>query len=305
MRVRNKREDKETVELYQEGLHDFLSDILQKIPYTSIEYIGVNLPVYGGERCEYKVYLKEISRLDYRDSVIENLQKRGMIRHINLVQDTTGADFRCDIGLGRRNNDNMSDLVQWIKAENIPYGDEVDYLSHMSISDDVDYQQASWYFWGFTVKGEKIVRSKYHFITRKCRDTDMLSKNIILNDQYYLDYIAGSGIKEFEFLTEVIRKVLIPEKEYLWMAGLDISEQHNKKYKIYIKNISDDTILRLFDVLKEYSGVYCKANMAGVILVGKSELKAEGLALCIDSQGKISINLYFRLCREKNMRLSV
>ena len=206
-----------------------------------------------------------------------------------------------DIGLKNRINDNIENLFDILKIHagcSEAVIDRISELSEMSISDHRDFRKASLYFVGIKESLNHQIMLKTHFLTRKCKNPDIIYKDIQYCDDYYLDFLRQRKIPLLTELIPYTQAFLVQNGGHLWMVGADFLDNNIYKYKIYIKSRTSDFFVRLEALLSEMGNnrfltenVHAIGQWAAV----RDELCMDGMAFAMDASGNLSINLYFKL----------
>ncbi len=118
------------------------------------------------------------------------------------------------------------------------------------------------------------------------------------NDSYYIDYILNLKSKRFCDLINFVQKMYGDQinlgKMHLWLMAIDYFPNYKSKYKIYLK--IDGYNLSIPYLVKKYFESQCGSILSNLIdefIKQHLELKLYGFAICIDSDDKKSINMYF------------
>lgn len=266
----------------------------------NIEYLGINLSSDRSE-IEFKVYYKDKYSRQELHPIVEKLEARNMIRTLTQIIDTkNGTCKRYDIGLGKRTNDKMEQLLKEIE-EMAPfcavYKDEIRTMAQMKVCEDPEYALAALYFWGFIEKENVIDAIKMHYLTRICDNPDKLGKRVMFDDAYYLDYLERMQIPQFTELMPVVRSAVNGKDGILWMIGVDYFRHGNDKYKIYFKTPTDEYVKKMKQSLALSEGEGSKLAVLMDSLedwLKHVDLKMDGVAVCLDRKDCWSLNFYFK-----------
>lgn len=118
------------------------------------------------------------------------------------------------------------------------------------------------------------------------------------NDMYYMDYILNLNSPPFttllNFIQETYEDAIDLGKMHLWLLAIDYFSDHKSKYKIYLKidgyKLSVSHLIRKY--FKNQYG-FVLSNLIDEFISQHLELKLYGIAVCVDSDGKKTINTYF------------
>lgn len=118
------------------------------------------------------------------------------------------------------------------------------------------------------------------------------------NDSYYTDYILNLKSPQFNslmrFVQEMYGDAIDLGKMHLWFIAVDYFPGYKSKFKLYLK--MDEYDVSIPDIVSEYIGGQnglVLSNSIGEFIQRHLELKLYGFAICIDTDGKKTINLYF------------
>lgn len=118
------------------------------------------------------------------------------------------------------------------------------------------------------------------------------------NDSYYMNYILSLKSPQFDqlisFIQEMYKDAINSGKMHLWIMAIDYFPNYKSKYKIYLK--SDGYSLSISNLIRKYFGNqygFMLSNLIDDFIRQHSELKLYGFAICIDTDDKKSINMYF------------
>ena len=120
----------------------------------------------------------------------------------------------------------------------------------------------------------------------------------VYNDMYYMDYILNLKSPQFieliNFIQQMYGEIIGLGKMHLWLMAIDYFPDYKSKYKIYLKMDGyDPSILNL---VRKYFGNqqgFGLSNLIDKFIKQHLELKLYGFAVCVDDDGKKSINMYF------------
>lgn len=281
---------------------DFISRNKEDFEEKRVDYLGVNIASDTGGAPVFKIYYNNKSSRGRSHPLIDFLESRGMVRYVTMVQDKKDPRrFRVDIGLKNRTNENMQAVYEWLNKHTQmfrKYSEEIKKLSGMKVTDLENHDYAGLYFLGFIAADEEISMLKCHYFNRICKDPDVLHK-VTFADEYYLDFLANAGIREFADLSAVLKKALALCGGHLWMTGADYSASDSRKYKIYIKN-PDNLYEGLLETFApgDYEALRRKILDVREWNQQHEEFYCEGFAVCRDEQAVVSINFYFRMKKE-------
>jgi hypothetical protein len=266
----------------------------------NVDYIGLNIDESLQEKYDFKVYYKNQVSIQIESKIVNKLRNLDMVRFVTFVQDGIEGEKRqrYDIGLKNRNNKKMLELIKEFESETClmkENRDEIIRMSSMKINENTNFKLASLYFLGYIQKDEVIEVLKLHYLNRECEEPDIIHKNVIYADSYYLDYVRQVDIPEMKELADIVEVLLRKGGGHLWMMGTDYAISGDKKYKIYIKGFQEV----LFEEMNDYFSGDVKwgslRNKIGLIkkwFLDHEEYFWEGIAFCIEN-GNLSLNFYF------------
>jgi len=268
-----------------------------KISNDTIDFIGINIDIETEKYC-VKTYYAPISCLKYSpnmtNKILSYTTKNEMNRFFWIVRDE--IRIREYIALKNRTNRNMSGLYELLEQysyikKNIS---EIKRMSEMKFTDKSNNKYASLYILG--IKGEKEeMIINFEWFTRKCPDPDDAGYMYKYDDIYFLDYLDKIDIHEYNILSKMARKLLSIYNLHLWCFASDYFPDMNVKHKIYFKGELENIS---FKEICEVTGNNVKESIINELDGFKkyhNELKLYGFAFCMDSNGKFSINSYYRL----------
>ena len=284
----------------EDRFNEFVFQNQRVLEHNYVDYLGINISASCGNELVFKIYYNDKASRFKSHPLIDFLESKGMIRYLTMVQDKKGdSKLRFDAGIKHRTNHNMMEVFEWlcnntqIFAKNIT---EIKKLSTMKVTNLENYDYAGLYFLGFISVDDKISVLKCHYFNRVCENPDVLHKKISFADDYYLEFLSKSGIREFEELTTLVKKTLKLCGGHLWMSGSDYSLTTFSKYKIYIKN-PINIYEGLLDSFSEEKYEHLQKQICAVRNWNEQHMEffCEGFAVCIDEQEIMSINFYFKM----------
>jgi hypothetical protein len=270
---------------------DFIENLKEPLDRKSIDYLGVNVFEKKKEPV-FKIYYATKASPCRDHPLISYLYARDMLRDFEMVKDTISSTYlRLDMAIKHRNNTNIQMFLDQLKDYSDLYcecKDEVYQLAKMKITDSPEYQYASLYHLGITQENERTESLKWYFLTRWCQNPDQPGRNSEYRDAYYLDYLTDTEIFEYQILVKYVNRILEGAPGHLWLIGMDVKTASYRKYKIYIKDlqISYEQLEELLDGRIKFAEVESWHQE-------HSEFELEGIALCLDTEGDFSVNLYF------------
>lgn len=274
----------------------FSGSLIQPMTAKSVDYLGLNLSERSGRRPVFKVYYSNKFSSGREHPLLQFLSEREMLRYFSSVADTLHPScFRMDIALKARTDANITALFGQLDSMSGFFAaseKEIRKLAHMKITELPSSGMASLYHLGFIQNEDDVNLLKFHFFTRWCEDPDIPGKNSEYRDDFYLSYLKDSGIPQYERLARLMGQALKIAGGHLWMAGMDVGRQNDRKYKLYIKNPNP--------IYRELSGLF-HGNLKEQLQDAASwhllhpELSCEGAAFCLDSEEHFTINLYYGL----------
>ncbi|WP_296878995.1 hypothetical protein [Thomasclavelia sp.] len=123
-------------------------------------------------------------------------------------------------------------------------------------------------------------------------------KIYVYNDIYYKNYILNLKSPQFSelinFIQEMYGDVINLGKMHLWLMAIDYFPKYKSKYKVYLK--IDGYNLSILHLVRTYFGSqygFVLSNSIDEFIKQHLELKLYGFAICVDDEGKKSINMYF------------
>lgn len=263
-------------------------------PLEHIDFWGINFADSSENAMTFKTYQSgKISRND-RHPWIEYLKEKSMIRHFeDVIGGEEESQVRLDISLYQRNDSNMSALFEFLKqrADFLKaHLHHVEKLSRMKITDVESYNYAALYHVGMAEDNGILRMVKFHFFTRWCEDPNRFYKDGY-RDEEYLAYVRSMGISQYQKLAENAEYILEKCGGHLWMIGMDVAPE-KQKYKIYLKNVTG-LYQYLMNLLEEEG----KRHLRKIAKwnEGHRECRIAGVALAMDSQNRMSFNLYYHV----------
>lgn len=270
-----------------------------------VEFFGLNLSGEPQAPCTFKLYYNTAQSLNFTHPFIRELRERGMVRSLNHILDSTNIDYtRYEIGLARRTNDNMNWLLTRLAqifpiAPSSKMAQVIDALSILRITDDEDYQKAALYYLGFieqkfNVKKPYISTLKLHYLLRHCQDPNKIGKNFTVNNTFSLNQLQLSGLHTFKQLVDIVQPLVTLPGVEVWMAAIDFFKDKRRKYKIYLKNYALHGYKTLSQSLAGYGSPILAEHVLGYEkwVTAHPELEQYGLAICLDSTQKLTVNFY-------------
>ncbi len=272
---------------------------------NTVEFLGINLN--GGPEgfCTFKLYYNTAQSLYFTHQFIDELRTRNMLSALNRIIDSESAEcIRYEIGLANRTNENMNWLFSRLAdacdaATHASMMQAINALSELRITDDERYSKAAMYFLGFKeLKSEAekfhIDTLKLHYLLRRCLDPDTIGKNFIVDNVASLHQLKTSGLLPFERLINIAQPISeLPGCE-VWMAAIDFFSDGRQKHKIYLKKCAAHGYEKLAMELMR-----CGAFALAQIVRGyekwvsfHQELEQYGLAVCLDSTQRLTVNFY-------------
>lgn len=288
----------------------FCAGQLKSGAVDNIDFVGVNISASKRDY-EFKVYHKnrtmESSKdLDGENPFISKLAKNNMIGNVTKIDRFDEEHRIClDFNLWNRTNENMEDVFSLIQSmgddiqEKLPLMRE---LASLEINPETKYKYASLYYLGFVeTEKQEISALKLHFLTRKCINTDCIFQNYYYDDGYYLERIRRINQFELHQCLDLIEQYVLSGNAHLWMVGCDFFSQEEGniqgKYKIYIKDVNDDVLRKMEDllilqglneklVMRLREVDECVANLKSMYLYG--------VGICYEAKKGYSFNLYLK-----------
>ncbi len=270
-----------------------------------VDYLGVNIFPDEKKQSVFKIYYNDSASRTKSHPLIDFLKRRGMIRFLTMVQDRTDPHrLRFDVGLKNRTNENMLEVFKWLSEHTWMFernSSEIRKLSAMKATELENHDFAALYFLGFISYDEEIAVLKCHFFNRICEDPDVLHKNFIFSDEYYLSFLSNSSIGGFAELSDLLKKALRHCGGHLWMTGADYTVTSSEKYKIYVKN-PDNPYTGLMAVFGEEKDRHLCEQIRNLMEWNDlhREYFCEGFAVCLDMEAAVSVNFYFRQKGRRN-----
>lgn len=289
---------------YLEQQFQKFQKVHEEASYSSfVEYLGINFSESTVVCPVYKAYYTTTQSMKKEIRLLQPLFEQDMIHALNLIDDTVNSGFvRYEIGLGKRTDDNMAFLKQWVKGlypEIEAHHQEIESFFALKCTQKEGYQYAALYFLGLIAESDSVQKPlikavKLHFLLRMCSNPDQIGKSFIVNTSGYLEELSNLGIEQIAELVMFL-KVLSETSEFeLWMAAVDYYRDGLTKYKLYIKKFSKRIYTGLFE---RFTALGCM-NLAEQLhtysqwLKFHPELEQYGLAICLDSYGVWSVNFY-------------
>jgi len=287
---------------YTQILEKMYSNILysknKKISIDEIDFLGLNIIDQIDNPFEFKVYFQPEDlcvKSDKDHKVIQSAFEKNMVKCRCYVKSSLMS--RDYIVLKNKSEDNMRYLYENLCKSNI-------------------YLKYDFYKFPMLFPFKDLITNKTILLHMIGIKSDGLSGNIInlewllrdvfdeecnkynYNDKYFLNYINDTKILEFNTLLQIIKlywKNKINEGVvHLWLMAIDYFSNGRKKYKLYLKG---NNYLNMSDVYISLTIFFEKnpniVNAVKKFLSYHTELQLYGLALCIDSTGKKSVNYYF------------
>ena len=268
-----------------------------------VEYLGVN---FSGARYippVFKAYYTTAKSMQQIPAVLQPLVDRDMIHALNKIDDTVNCGCaRYEIGLKNRTNANMAFIDRWI-GELFPeierYRDEVNRFYSIKCVEDEDYQYAALYFLGLIMEMDSSNSSqtkaiKLHYLLRRCSDPNKIGKAYTVDTSYFLGVLAGLEIPELHQLCDLTSALLEVAGGELWMVAVDYYRNGLNKYKIYIKNFSDEIYEGMITLFYTLDCAHLAEQIATYRdwIFWHPELERYGIAFCLDTQKVWSVNFY-------------
>lgn len=284
-----------------EKFTDAFERLKMPIEKEKTDYLGVNIYDRTEDDLVFKLYYSNSFSTKYSHPIRKWLEERDMLRNYSEVENSgQSGTKRIDIALKNRTNENMEAIFQKL-VELTPLfqgsEEEMRALAQMNITNQPNHNYASLYHLGMIWEKE-IKLLKYHFFTKWCEKPNVPGQNCEYRDSYYLSYLKNCKLKDFyKELIEVTERFQEKCNSHLWMVGMDIGEDHYRKYKIYVKIFEKDAD-RIYSALKEIMQE-CSLKML-VKIDGLDEwrqlhpeYKCAGAAFAYDTEGQFSMNIYY------------
>lgn len=278
----------------EERYQSFIKTLDRPLDAGEIDFFGINLYDRTEENIAFKLYYAQKYSTCSTHPLAQYLQQHDMLRYLSEVEDTLHRkDMRIDLALKNRTDTGMEALFSILRRENELFADceqEVRNLAKMCITDEPGCSLASLYHLGSIEHGTWKQLLKFHFFTRWCRNHNYPGKDSEYRDAYYLEYLQNTGIAEYRRITEVSETILADCGGHLLTAGMDAGRNGYRKYKLYIKHPE-----RLYQGLLEHVGAQFSGQIHQVMAWNEKhlEFQAEIVALCLDTDGVFSVNLYY------------
>lgn len=325
----------------------FLENLAYPFIYHNIDYIGVNI---DSKDSKFKMYWSDHCNVKQEYWITKWANNNGMFHYQETIEHESYKleqneltskirRFQCDLRLKNRNNKNMEELFSVLKnKEKIfeKYEEMIREISEINI--DISWENkerySALYFLGYiydclienqdfcenNVVEQQLKVLKLHWINRKCKDSNILYKDFLCDDNYFLDYLKDVKNTKYYLITDLVKEVAIACKCHLWMNGLDIDERGLKKYKIYIKYPKNaysniQVILNQYNMILHNDSKTNDTNLDDKIIRQyrafakrieeienwhylHTELVLEGIAFGIDDDDICSINFYYGIQEE-------
>ena len=287
----------------EDGYEKFLKRHPEAYIPSVADFLGINLYNDARQSVTYKIYYATHQSESMQIPFLRPLYDLHMIRALNAVSDTVNqSKIRCEVGLCNRTNDNIRRLFDWldeIYSFNETERNEIALFSRLRCSDLPRYLFSALYFLGIIARVENhqitdTYAVKLHYILRHCKNPEQLAKSYEIDNTAILRQLASLGIPEIEHLTEVVAALTEIPGVKLWIAAVDFYKNEERKYKIYLNNLTSDICVPLANLLKVHDLEFLPGYIGGYQkwLSRHPELNLYGLALCISSRRTWSVNFY-------------
>ena len=294
------------VKSIEEAYCDFCSRQKNFLGSCSSEFLGINLNNNLSIPISFKRYYRAPQNIVDMNKFIKNLNARNMLHAVNFIDDTLycSDSIRYEIALTHRTNENMDWLFKELKkilpdTINKNMNHIVSALSDISITSDANYKKAAIFFIGFIEKVELLGLSridvfKLYYILRNCSSPDSIGKNFTTDNVIFLNKLEYSGLTPFIKLTSIIRPLVNNFECDLWLSAIDFTSNNMMKYKIYIKKCKQTIYSKLAKNFLAIGETFLSQQILGYgeWISQHPELEQYGLAVCVDSNSVLTINLY-------------
>lgn len=268
-----------------------------------VEFIGINLSNELYNKPVFKAYYTTAKSMENIPDLLKTLEKKQMIRAINRIDDTVNQGcVRYEIGLKNRTNRNMDFIYKWlysICSELQSHRNEIERLCSIKCTNLNDYQYAALYFIGLiadvTNQYMPMVRAiKLYYLLRQCSNPEKIGENYTINNYDSFQLLYSLQIPEIEKIVLFIQELLKKNTGELLMTAVDYYENGFSKYKIYIKGCSKNIFEHM---IKKFEISDCEILAKRIHSYAKwikehPELECYGIAICLDSSGGWSVNIY-------------
>lgn len=269
----------------------------------NVEYFGLNFAEDQDSEPIYKVYYTTKKSRATIPNLLKVLEKRNMIRAINKIDDTINKGcIRYEVGLGNRTNLNMEFIYNWI-FEQFSFVQsrkiEIEKFCNLKCSNLKDYRYAALYYIGMIIDfcspcqvNPKAI--KLHYLLRECKNPEKIGKDFLVDNVHIFEQLNELQIYGLHQLVYAVSKMLHNNEAELWMVAVDYYNNDVTKYKIYFKKFSESVYENMIAVFREFDCIYLVTQVENYIkwISFHPELERYGIAICLDSNNKWSVNFY-------------